>query len=112
MGFDRKIQLRKTYRVVLQIISVEKFKLLFWTQVIEAIAEKINFLLYKPASEILPLRYHWKLTFIQLHLNYTHVLISFIYLTTNILFKDLRLGVGKSEDEVGDVVLSSFFIFT
>lgn len=46
------------YRVILQIISVKKFKLLFWIQVIEAVAEQINFLLYKPASQILPLQYN------------------------------------------------------
>lgn len=40
----------KTYRVVLQTVSVKEFKFFFWTHAIEAIAEKIHFLLYKPAS--------------------------------------------------------------
>lgn len=35
-------------------VVVQEFKLLLWPQVVEAIAEKINFLLYEPAPEVLP----------------------------------------------------------
>lgn len=45
----------KPYRVILQIISVQELKFFIRMQVIEAVAEEVNFLLNKPPSEILPL---------------------------------------------------------
>lgn len=44
----------KTYCVVFQIVSVQEFKLLLCSQVVEAIPEEIHFLLYEPAPEVLP----------------------------------------------------------
>lgn len=74
---------------------MEKFKLLFWRQVIEAVAEKIDFLLYKPASQVFPGK-NWKETFIQLHF----LIISSLANKDSTESADLRLAVGKSEDEV------------
>lgn len=49
-----KEQLPETYRVVLQIVFMQKFTFLIRWQVVESVAEKINFLLYKPTPEIFP----------------------------------------------------------
>lgn len=51
---------RKAYCVIMEIILVKKFQLLFWDQLSKTEAEKINFLLYKPAPQIFPLRDKWK----------------------------------------------------
>lgn len=45
----------KTYCVVLQTVSVQEFKFLPCCQVVEAIPEEIDFLLYEPAPQVLPL---------------------------------------------------------
>lgn len=99
------IQHRKTHRIILQVIPVEKFQLLCGMKITEAIAEKINFLLYKPSSQFLPVR-----------IIYTNSSASpifrFLIGILRAVSTDLRLAVGKSEDEVGDVVLPSFFMLT
>lgn len=84
----------------MQIILVQKLQFLFWRQIIEAVTEEINFLLYEPASKILPLTKH----FIQLHA------VSFVSVENCSIH--LRLAVGKSKNEVWDVVLPSFLMFT
>lgn len=83
-------------------VFVQEFKLLLWPQVVEAIAEKINFLLYEPAPEVLPSTQQsgtLKIPSYGLHQTLAYIM-------------HLRLTVGKSEDEVRDVVLSSFVLFT
>lgn len=51
---------RKAYCVIMEIILVKKCQLLFWDQLSKMEAEKIDFLLYKPAPQIFPLRDKWK----------------------------------------------------
>lgn len=84
---------------------MEKFQLLFGLKLTEAIAKKIHLLLDKPSSQVLPVT----ITYAFSPAAPTYMfLIGFL----NAVSWDLRLAVGKSEDEVGDVVLPTFFIFT
>lgn len=80
---------------------MQKFQLLFGVKFTEAIAKKIHLLLYKPPSQVLPVT-----------IIYTFSPAAPTYMFLNAVFSDSRLTVGKSEDEVGDVVLSSFFRLT
>lgn len=95
----------KTHCVILQIIPVKKFQLLFWIQIREALAEKVDFLLYEPSPQILPLRHQWKgfddMSMQQLH-SQAHISVAILKKQKN---ADSRLAVGESENEVGDVVL-------
>lgn len=54
-----KFEVEKTHRVVLEIISVKKFKLLFRQQQVEAEAKQIDLLLDEPPSKILSVKYHY-----------------------------------------------------
>lgn len=79
---------------------MEKFQLLLGGKLIEAIAEKIYFLLYKPSSQFLPVRImHTSSSPVHIHVGFLEAVPT-----------HLRLAVGKSQDEVGDVVLPSFVI--
>lgn len=74
----------------MQIIPVQKFKLLFWMQVIKAVAEKVNFLLYEPAPQILPLKVKKR---VQLYLIYTHKYFLSIFKLTTIILTKLQIYV-------------------
>lgn len=84
---------------------MEKFHLLFGVQLTEAIAKKIHLLLYKPSPQVLPV------TIIYI---FPPAAPTYMFLIgiLNAASLELRLAVGKSENEVGDVVLPSFFIIT